>query len=267
MCLSSSMPENQQWKIWRLPSPKLKCLASSGFHGQEMVNLYPQTPVAETGNLIDFSAEEEQPDEPPAEELLSGLKFTVLCSAPTVASVFLREEVVFLSPTTLTVTCGFLPAATMELQQTSLAEDLVSEQRVQDLCPTLLAIPETGDLKDFSVAGEPPSKPPAEVVVTGQRVQDLCPTPAAIVEAHGENAVVTSQLQLDLVSVDGAAVPTCIPQGCWAVGPDPQQHDSVSPVLLSSLQWQKRLQGEGPVQSSPQWRIRSVREAEVGWVS
>ncbi|PIO16204.1 hypothetical protein AB205_0179460 [Aquarana catesbeiana] len=41
----------------------------SGFHGQEIVNLHPQTPVAETGDLIDFSAEKEQPDEPPAEEL------------------------------------------------------------------------------------------------------------------------------------------------------------------------------------------------------
>ena len=29
-------------------------IASSGFHGQEMVNLYPQTPVVETGDLIDF---------------------------------------------------------------------------------------------------------------------------------------------------------------------------------------------------------------------
>ncbi|PIN99491.1 hypothetical protein AB205_0183740, partial [Aquarana catesbeiana] len=42
-------------------------IASSGFHGEEVVNLYPQTPVAETGDLIDFSAEEEQPGEPPAE--------------------------------------------------------------------------------------------------------------------------------------------------------------------------------------------------------
>ncbi|PIO27043.1 hypothetical protein AB205_0072310 [Aquarana catesbeiana] len=116
-----------------------------------MVNLYPQTSVAETGDLIDFSVEEEQPDEPPAEELLSGPKFTVLCPAPTVASAFLREEVVGLSPTTLTVT----------------SEDLVSEQRVEDL--TLLAIPETGDLIDVSVEEEPPSKPPAEVLATGPK--------------------------------------------------------------------------------------------------
>ncbi|PIO34500.1 hypothetical protein AB205_0171390 [Aquarana catesbeiana] len=157
-------------------------IASSGFHGQEMVNLHPQTPVAETGDLIDFPAEEEpseQPDEPPVEELLSGPKFTVLCPAPTVASAFLREEI---------------------------------------------------------------------------RIQ-------------GENAVITSQLQLDLVSVDGASVPTCIPQGCWAVGPDPQQQDGVSSVPRSSLQRQKGLKGEGPVQASPQRQICSLREAEVGWVS
>ncbi|PIO09207.1 hypothetical protein AB205_0133670, partial [Aquarana catesbeiana] len=228
---------------------------------------YPQTSVAETWDLIDFSAEEEQPDEPPAEELLSGPKFTVLCSAPTVASAFLREEVVGLSPTTMTGTCDFLPASSMELQQTSPAEDLVSEQRVQDLCPTLLAISETEGLIDVSVEEEPPSNPSAEVLATGQIVQDLCPTPAAIVEAQGENAVITSQLQLDLVSVDGASDPTCIPQGCWAVGPDPQQQDGVSPVPLSSLQRQKGLQGEGPVRPSPQQWICSLREAKVGWVS
>ncbi|PIO12366.1 hypothetical protein AB205_0152500, partial [Aquarana catesbeiana] len=242
-------------------------IASSGFHGQEMVNLYPQTSVAETWDLIDFSAEEEQPDEPLTEELLSGPKFTVLCPAPTVALAFLREEVVSLSPTTLTGTCDFLPAASMELKQTSPAEDLVTEQRVQDLCPTLLPIPETGDLIEVSVEEEPPGKPPAEVLATGQRVQDLCPTLAAIVEAQGENAVITSQLQLDLVSVDKASVPTCIPQGCWAVGPDPQQQDGESPVPLSSLQRQKGLQGEGPVRASPQRRICSLREAEDGWVS
>ncbi|PIO10538.1 hypothetical protein AB205_0181360, partial [Aquarana catesbeiana] len=46
-------------------------IASSGLHGQEMVNLYPQTPVIEVRDLIDFSAEEEQPDEPPAEDLVT----------------------------------------------------------------------------------------------------------------------------------------------------------------------------------------------------
>ncbi|PIO09421.1 hypothetical protein AB205_0103350 [Aquarana catesbeiana] len=81
-----------------------------------MVNLYPQTPVIEIGDLIDFSAEEEQPDEPPAEELVLGTNFTVLCPAPTAVSV--------------------------ELQQTSPAEDLATGQRVQDLCPTPVAVSE-----------------------------------------------------------------------------------------------------------------------------
>ncbi|PIO26310.1 hypothetical protein AB205_0018410, partial [Aquarana catesbeiana] len=52
-------------------------IASSEFHGKEMVNLYPQTPVIETGDLIDFSAVEEQPDEPPAEELLARVEEAV----------------------------------------------------------------------------------------------------------------------------------------------------------------------------------------------
>ncbi|PIO23297.1 hypothetical protein AB205_0043020 [Aquarana catesbeiana] len=69
------------------------------------------------------------------------------------------------------------------------------------------------------------------------------------------------------VKADGASVPTCTLQGCWAVGPDPQQHDRWSSVTLSSLQRLKELQGEGPVQASPQRRAYSLREAEVGWVS
>ncbi|PIO33533.1 hypothetical protein AB205_0058830, partial [Aquarana catesbeiana] len=81
-----------------------------------MVNLYPQAPVAETGHLIDFSAEEEQSGEPPAEELVLGPNFTVLCPAPTAVSV--------------------------ELQETSPVEALATGQRVQGLCPTSVAVPE-----------------------------------------------------------------------------------------------------------------------------
>ncbi|PIO32465.1 hypothetical protein AB205_0130490, partial [Aquarana catesbeiana] len=164
-------------------------IASSGFHGQEMVNLYPQTPVIEVGDLIDWSAEEEQPDEPPAEELVLGPSFTVLCPAPTVGSV--------------------------ELQGTSPVE-----------------------------------------------------APSTTTEFQGGGAVgLPSQQLAGADGVDGASVSTCIPQGCWTVGPDPQQHDGVSSVTLSSLQRQKGLQGEGPVQASPQRQICSLREAEVGWVS
>ncbi|PIO40402.1 hypothetical protein AB205_0114120, partial [Aquarana catesbeiana] len=225
-------------------------------------------------------------------------------------------------------------------------------------CPTLLAIPETGDLIDVSVEEEPPSKPPAEVLATGQRVQDLCPTPVAVSEAQGGKVAITSQQQIQgekgeeeasllpqrlagaedaespaevlateqsatnlcpapatttefqgggavglppqqlagadgvgfpaeglatglstaglgpqltedgfPVKVDGTSVSTCIPQGCWAVGPDPQQHDGLSSVTRYSLQRQKGLQGEGPVQASPQRQVCSLREAEVSWVS
>ncbi|PIO28351.1 hypothetical protein AB205_0116110 [Aquarana catesbeiana] len=198
-------------------------ITSSRFHGQEMVNLYPQTPVIEVGDLIDFSAEEEQPDEPPAEELVLGPNFTVLCPAPTAVSV--------------------------ELPQTSPAEDLVTEQRVQDLCPTPVAVSEAqGEKvaitsqqqiqaeKGEELTGADGVGFPAEGLATGPRTAGLCP-----------------QLTEDEfpVKVDGTSVSTCIPQGCWAVGPDPQQHDRVSPVTLSSLHRQKGLQGEGPVQASP----------------
>ncbi|PIO32818.1 hypothetical protein AB205_0114400, partial [Aquarana catesbeiana] len=67
-------------------------IVSSGFHGQEMVNLHPQTPVAETGDLIDFSAEEEPSGEPPAEELGLGPNFIALCSALMASSEFHGQE-------------------------------------------------------------------------------------------------------------------------------------------------------------------------------
>ncbi|PIO09265.1 hypothetical protein AB205_0068870, partial [Aquarana catesbeiana] len=208
-------------------------IASSGFQGQEMVNLYPQTRVAETGDLIDFSAEEEQPGEPPPEEeLLLGTNFTMLCPAPTELSV--------------------------KLQGTSPAEALAIGQRVQDLCPTP-AIRIEGE-KGEEVFVVPPQQLagadgvgfPAEGLATGLSTAGLCP-----------------QLTEDgcPVKVDGTLVSTCIPQGCWAVGPDPQQYDGVSPDTLSSLQRQKGLQGEEPVQASPQRQICSLKEAEVGWVS
>ncbi|PIO11919.1 hypothetical protein AB205_0063740, partial [Aquarana catesbeiana] len=54
----------------------------------------------------------------------------------------------------------------------------------------------TGDLIDVSVGEEPPSKPPAKVLATGQRVQDLCPTPVAVSEAQGEKVPVTFQQQI-----------------------------------------------------------------------
>ncbi|PIO09335.1 hypothetical protein AB205_0047120, partial [Aquarana catesbeiana] len=172
-------------------------IASSGFQGQEMVNLYPQTPVAETGDLIDFSAEEEQPGEPPAEEeLLLGPNFTVLCPAPT------EQRSVHLGDSTT---------------------DISSQH------------PDEGMEKE--AAGSPPQSGadgvgfPAEGLATGPNTAGICP-----------------QLTKDgfPVKVDGTSVSTCIPQGCWAVGPDPQQHDGVSPDTLSSLQRQKGLQGEGP---------------------
>ncbi|PIO23633.1 hypothetical protein AB205_0010540, partial [Aquarana catesbeiana] len=149
----------------------------------------------------------------------------------------------------------------MELQQTSPAEDLVTEQRVQDLCPTLLAIPETGDLIDVSVEEEPPSKPPTEVLTTGQRVQDLCPTPVAVSEAQGEKVAITSQQQIQgekgeevyvvpsqqLARVEEAAFP-------------PQQrsvHLGDSTTDMSSQQPDEGMEQEA-AGSPPQWQLHSL---------
>ncbi|PIO16205.1 hypothetical protein AB205_0179460 [Aquarana catesbeiana] len=159
-----------------------------------------ETPVAETGDLIDFSAEKEQPDEPPAEELVSGPNFSVLCPAPTAVSV--------------------------ELQGTSPAEALVTGQRVQDLCPTPVAVPGahgekvaiTSQQPDEGTEKEAASSPPqwqlhslggeifsllpqrlaeaydvespAEVLATGQT--KLCPAMATTVDFQGAGAVGSS---------------------------------------------------------------------------
>ena len=140
---------------------------------------------------------------------------------------------------------------------TSGAEVLATGQSVTNLCP---APATTTEFQGGRAVGLPPQQLagtdgvgfPAEGLATGPRTAGLCP-----------------QLTEDgfPVKVDGTSVSTCIPQGCWAVGPDLQQHDGVSPDTLSSLQRQKGLQGEGPVQASPQRQICSLREAEVGWVS
>ncbi|PIO11481.1 hypothetical protein AB205_0059550, partial [Aquarana catesbeiana] len=111
-------------------------------------------------------------------------------------------------------------------------------------------LPSTGNNDTGRRGSRPPS--PTEGLATGPSTAGLCP-----------------QLTEDgfPVKVDGTSDSGCIPQGCWAVGPDPQKHDGVSQDTLSSLQRQKGLQGEGPVQASPQRQISSLREAEVGWVS
>ncbi|PIO09652.1 hypothetical protein AB205_0182320, partial [Aquarana catesbeiana] len=174
--------------------------------------------VAETGDLIDFSAEEEQPGEPPAEEeLLLGPNFTVLCPAPTEVSVKLQE--------------------------------LPQLKRWQPDRGSKTSAPHLWQFRRLRLAGADGVGFPAEGLATGLSTAGLCP-----------------QLTEDgfPVKVDGTSVSTCIPQGCWAVGPDPQQHDGVSPDTLSFLQRQKGLQGEGPVQISPQRQICSLREAEVG---
>ncbi|PIO23627.1 hypothetical protein AB205_0104180, partial [Aquarana catesbeiana] len=148
-----------------------------------MVNLYPQTLVAETGDLIDFSAEEEQPGEPPAKELVLGPNFTELCQAPTAVSV--------------------------ELQGTSPAEALVTGQRVQDLCPTPSAVPEAQVWEWRNPAFCPKRltrpedvKSTAEVLAKGQSATNLCPAPATTVEIQGGGAVGPSlQRQADVVKL------------------------------------------------------------------
>ncbi|PIO13976.1 hypothetical protein AB205_0177100, partial [Aquarana catesbeiana] len=135
------------------------------------------------------------------------------------------------------------------------------------------------------LAGVDDVESPAEVLATEQSAANLCPAPATTTEFQGDGTVGPSpQQQVDVVKlllpaksratgathlpiVDGTSVSTCLPQGCCAVGPDPQQHDGVSLVTLTSLQRLKGLQGEGPVHASPQRLACSLREAEIGWVS
>ncbi|PIO35875.1 hypothetical protein AB205_0015350, partial [Aquarana catesbeiana] len=105
------------WDYQEIPVDNSEILAGeSAVENLEIAIPKAETPLAETGDLIDFSAEEEQPDEAPAEELVLGPNFTVLCPAPTAVSV--------------------------ELQGTSPAEALVTGQRVQVLCPTPVAVSE-----------------------------------------------------------------------------------------------------------------------------
>ncbi|PIO23342.1 hypothetical protein AB205_0112900, partial [Aquarana catesbeiana] len=168
---------------------------------------------------------EEQPSEPPAQELASGQNITELCPAPTAASV--------------------------ELQGTSPAEALVTGQRVQDLYPTSVAVLEAqvgqgGGSKlsspakihapgrqyqrhegtEEEAAGSPPQwqihslraeeasflpqrlagvedvESPAEVLATGQSATNLCPAPATTVEFQGAGAVGPSlQRQADVLKL------------------------------------------------------------------
>ena len=62
---------------------------------------------------------------------------------------------------------------------------------------------------------------PAESLATEQSATSLCS------QLAGEGVP---------VGVDGTTLSTGIPQGWGQVGPDPQQHDGLSPVTLSSLQ-------------------------------
>ncbi|PIO40633.1 hypothetical protein AB205_0152950, partial [Aquarana catesbeiana] len=191
------------WDYQEIPVDNSKILAEeSAVENLEIAIPKAETPVAETGDLIDFSAEEEQLDEPPTEELVSGPNFSVLCPAPSAVSV--------------------------ELQGTSPAEALVTGQRVQDLCPTPVAVPEahgekvaiTSQQPDEGMEKEATSSPPqwqlhslggeefslllqrlaeaddvespAEVLVTGQSATKLCPAMATTVEFQRAGAVGSS---------------------------------------------------------------------------
>ncbi|PIO26074.1 hypothetical protein AB205_0155740, partial [Aquarana catesbeiana] len=188
------------WDYKELPVDNSEILAEeSAVENLEIAIPKAKTPVAETGYLIDFSAEEEPPDEPPAEELVSGPNFSVLGPARTAISV--------------------------ELQGTSPAEALVTEQRVQDLCSTPVAVPEAHGEKvaitsqqpdvgtEKKAASSPPQwqlhslggeefsplpqrlaevddvESPAEVLATGQSATNLCPAPATTTGFQGAGVV------------------------------------------------------------------------------
>ncbi|PIO09646.1 hypothetical protein AB205_0108850, partial [Aquarana catesbeiana] len=103
------------WDYQEIPVDNAKILAEkSAVENLEIAIPKAETPVIEIGDLMDCSAEEEQPGEPPAEKLVLEPNFTELCPAPTEASV--------------------------ELPETSPAEAMITGQRVQDLCPTPVAV-------------------------------------------------------------------------------------------------------------------------------
>ncbi|CAI9545536.1 unnamed protein product, partial [Staurois parvus] len=213
----SSMPKSRQWKFQRLISLHQKSwqqgqplselcpalVTSSGFHRQEMVNPYPQTPVPETGDLIDVSARGNQPAHLQQKSWHQGM--ALLTSAHN-------------------------------------NQHRRSYRKRMQLAPQL----ELMSMDGMSVSTD---TTPEKGLALGQ--EDVSLTLHTLGDVHQ-------------VKVDETTVTTWIPQGCWAVVPDPQQHDGVGPATLPSLQWLSGLQGEEPVRTSPQLRVCSMREAEVG---
>ncbi|PIO29759.1 hypothetical protein AB205_0051670, partial [Aquarana catesbeiana] len=201
-------------------------IASAEFHGQEMVNLYPQTPVAETGDLIDFSAKEEQPDEPPAEEL-RGVQD--LCPTPVAVLEAQSEKVAITSQQQIQGEKGeevfFVPlqqlARVEEVvfppQQSSVhmgdsITDMLSQQPDEEMEQEAAGSPPQWQLHSLGVeessllpqrlAGAEGVKSPAEVLATGQSATNLCPAPATTVKIQGAGAVGPSlRRQADVVKL------------------------------------------------------------------
>ncbi|PIO37487.1 hypothetical protein AB205_0203090 [Aquarana catesbeiana] len=205
-------------------------IASSGFHGQEMVNLYPQTPVPETGDLIDFSAEEEQPGTSPAEALDTGQRVHDLCPTSAAVPEAQGEKVAVTSQQQIRIQGekGEEMFA-VPLQQSARVEEAVfpPQQRSEHLGDSTRDMsqqPDEGTEK--KAAGSPPQRQlhssgveevsllpqqlagaegvesPAEVLATGQSATNLCPAPATTVEFQGAGAVGPSlQRQHDVVKL------------------------------------------------------------------
>ncbi|PIO09196.1 hypothetical protein AB205_0155340, partial [Aquarana catesbeiana] len=110
---------------------------------------------------------------------------------------------------------------------------------------------EEASLLPQRLAGAEDAESPAEVLATGQSATNLCPAPATTTEFQGGGAVGLPSQQL--AGADGVGFPTeGLATGLSTAGLCPQL-----------TEWLKGLQGEGPVQASPQQQICSLKEAEV----
>ncbi|PIO37635.1 hypothetical protein AB205_0018380, partial [Aquarana catesbeiana] len=212
-------------------------IASSGFHRQERMNLYPQTPVAETGDLIDFSAEEEQPEKVAitSQQQIQGEKGEVFFVPP--QQLARVEEAVF-PPQQRSVHLG-----DSTTNMSSQHPDEGMEQEADGSPPQWqlhsLGVEESSLLPQRLARAEG-VKSPAEVLATGQSATNLCPAPATTVEIQGAGAVgpslrrqavvVELLLPAESLATGQSAAGLCLAptvssqlQGIGTVGPSVQQ--------------------------------------------
>ncbi|PIO09133.1 hypothetical protein AB205_0155160, partial [Aquarana catesbeiana] len=209
-----------------------------------MVNLYSQTPVAETGDLVDFSAEEEQPaptqvsvklqGTSPAEALATGQRVQDLCPTPAAVPEAQGEKEVVTSQQQIRVQgekgeevfvvppqqLARVKEVAFPPQQRSVhlgdsTTDILSQHPDEGMEKEAAGSPPQWQLHSLGVeeasllpqwlAGAEESESPADVLATGQSATNLCPAPATTTEFQGGGAVVLPP-QL-LAGADGVGFP------------------------------------------------------------